>query len=97
VLLGLIMVLKLAFCVFLVLAQQSFLMMKGLMALVVTSLVCTVLIAFLHRLVPVILVSIFDDIGALIVAIIAIVWGIILLVMSIPSIVASLHVGGGSQ
>src|SRR5262245_36051002 len=69
VLLGLIMFLKLAFCVFLMLAQQRFLMMKGLMALVVTSLVCTVIIAFLHGLVPIVLVSIFDDIGALIVAI----------------------------
>jgi len=28
---------------------------------------------------------------------IILVWGIILLVLSIPSIVASLHVGGGSQ
>jgi hypothetical protein len=47
--------------------------------------------------VPIILVSIFDDIGALIVAIMAIIWGIILLILSIPSIVAGLHVGGGSQ
>jgi hypothetical protein len=97
VLLSLLMFLKLAFCAFLVLANQRFLMMKGLMALVLTSLVCTLLIAFLQGLVPIILVSIFDDIGALIVAIIAIIWGIILLILSIPSIVASFHVGGGSQ
>jgi hypothetical protein len=67
------------------------------MLLVLTSLVCNLLIAFLHGLVPIVLVSIFDNIGALIVAIIAIIWGIILLILSIPSIVASLHVGGGSQ
>jgi hypothetical protein len=97
VLLSLLMFLKLAFCVFLVLANQRFLLMKGLMLLVLTSLVCNLLIAFLHGLVPIILVSIFDDIGALIVAIIAMIWGIILLILSIPSIVASLHVGGGSQ
>lgn len=97
VLLSLIMFLKLAFCAFLVLANQRFLMMKGLMLLVLTSLVCTLIIAFLQGLVPIILVSIFDDIGALIVAIIAIIWAIILLILSIPSIVASFHVGGGSQ
>jgi hypothetical protein len=97
VLLSLLMVLKLAFCVFLVLANQRFLLMKGLMLLVLTSLVCNVIVAFLHGLVPIVLVSIFDDIGALIVAVIAIIWGIILLILSIPSIVASLHVGGGSQ
>ena len=97
VLLSLLMFLKLAFCVFLVLANQRFLLMKGLMLLVLTSLVCNLLIAFLHGLVPIVLVSIFDNIGALIVAIIAIIWGVVLLVLSIPSIVASLHVGGGSQ
>lgn len=92
-LLGLIMFLKLLFCVFLVLAQQRFLQMKGLLALIITSLVCTLLIGFLHGLVPVVIVSIFDNIGAIIVAIIALIWGIVLLVLSIPSIVASLRSG----
>jgi hypothetical protein len=97
VLLSLLMFLKIAFCVFLVLAQQRFLMMKGLMALVLTSLVCNVIVAFLQNLPPIILVSIFDNIAALIVAIIAIVWAIILLVLSIPSIVATIRLGLGSD
>jgi hypothetical protein len=92
-LLGLIMFLKLLFCVFLVLAQQRFLQMKGLLALIITSLVCTLLIGFLHGLVPVIIVSIFDNVGAIVVAIIAIIWGIVLLILSIPSLVASLRSG----
>jgi hypothetical protein len=56
-----------------------------------------VIVAFLHGLAPIILVSIFDDLGALIVAIIAIIWGTVMLVLSIPSIVANLHVGGSKQ
>jgi hypothetical protein len=97
VLLSLLMFLKIAFCVFLVLAQQRFLMMKGLMLLVLTSLVCNVIVAFLQNLPPIILVSIFDNIAALIVAIIAIIWAIILLVLSIPSIVATIRLGLGSD
>lgn len=92
-LLALIMFLKLLFCLFLVLAQQRFLQMKGLLALVLTSLICNIIIGFLHGLVPIIMVSIFDDIGAIVVAIIAIVWGLILLIFSIPSIVASVRSG----
>jgi hypothetical protein len=97
VLLSLLMFLKIAFCVFLVLAQQRFLMMKGLMLLVLTSLVCNVIVAFLQNLPPIILVSIFDNIAALIVAVIAIIWAIILLVLSIPSIVATIRLGLGSD
>jgi hypothetical protein len=97
VLLALLMFLKIAFCVFLVLAQQRFLNMKGLMLLVLTSLVCNVIVAFLQNLPPIILVSIFDNIAALIVAIIAIIWAIILLVLSIPSIVATIRLSPGSD
>jgi hypothetical protein len=92
-LLGLLLFLKLVFCVFLVLAQQRFLQSKGLMALVLTSLVCNVVVAFLHALVPLVVVSVFDSISAILVAIIAIVWGIILLIFSIPSLVASVRSG----
>jgi hypothetical protein len=97
VLLSLLMFLKIAFCVFLVLAQQRFLTMKGLMLLVLTSLVCNLIVAFLQNLVPIIIVSIFDNIAALIVAIIAIIWAIVLLVLSIPSIVATIRLGLGSD
>lgn len=97
VLLSLLMFLKLAGCVFLVLAQQRFLLMKGLVLLILTSLVCNIVVAFLHGLVPVILVSIFDNIAALVVGIIAIIWAIVLLVLSIPSIVAMIRLGAGTD
>jgi hypothetical protein len=97
VLLSLLMFLKLAGCVFLVLAQQRFLQMKGLVLLVLTSLVCNIIVAFLHGLVPIILVSIFDNIAALVVGIIAIIWAIVLLVLSIPSIVAMIRLGAGTD
>jgi hypothetical protein len=90
--LSLLLLLKLVFGALLVLAQPRFLQNKGLVALVATTLVCTVVLAFLHGFVPVILVSIVDDIGALIFAIIAIVWGIVLLIGSIPAIVKAVRV-----
>lgn len=92
-LLSLLLFLKLGFAAFLVLAQQRFLQQKGLVLLVLTSLLCTLLVAFLHGLVPIVLVSILDNVAALIVAIVAIVWGVVLLVGSIPGIVSALRAG----
>lgn len=92
--LGLVLVLKLAWAALLILAQPRFLLNKGLVLLILTSLLCTILLQFLHRLVPVILVSILDDIGALVFAVVAIIWGIVLLIGSIPAIVKAVRVSG---
>ncbi|NUT37127.1 MAG: hypothetical protein HOV79_29060 [Hamadaea sp.] len=92
VIIGLIMFLKLAWAVLLILAQPRFLQNKGLVLLILTSLVCTVCLEFLHGLLPVIFVSILDDVGAIIFAIVAIVWGIVLLIGSIPAIVKAVRV-----
>jgi hypothetical protein len=86
VLLALLMFLKLLFGGLLVAAQPRFLQNKGLVLMVLTSLLCNVILAFLHGFVPVILVSIVDDVGAIIFAIVAIIWGIVLLIGSIPAI-----------
>ncbi|MGH3951744.1 MAG: hypothetical protein ACRDSE_21955 [Pseudonocardiaceae bacterium] len=86
VVLGLLLFLKLAFCVFLLLAHQRFLQNKGLVLLIATSLLGNLIVAFLHGLVPIILVSIVDDIAAIVVAVLAIIWGIVLLIGSIPSV-----------
>jgi hypothetical protein len=85
--LSLIMLLKLGFAVSLFFAQQRFLQSKGLVLLVLTSLLANVIVTFLLGIVPGFLVSITDAISAIIVSIIAIIWGIILLVGSIVSIV----------
>ncbi|MGV9213624.1 hypothetical protein ACTFTM_17360 [Micromonospora sp. RB23] len=92
VLLGLALLLKLVWAGLLVLAQPRFLQNKGLVLIIITTLLCTVVLEFLHRLVPVIVVSILDDIGALVFAIVAIIWGLVLLIGSIPAIVKAIRV-----
>jgi len=92
VLLSLLMFLKLVFAGMLVAAQPRFLANKGLVALTLTTLVCTIVIAFLHGLVPGILVSITDDVAAIVFAVVGIVWAIVLLIGSIPAIVAAVRV-----
>ncbi|MBM0229706.1 hypothetical protein [Micromonospora sp. ATA51] len=91
VLLGLVLLLKLVWAGLLVLAQPRFLQNRGLVLLMLTTLLCTVLLEFLHRLVPGILVSITDDVGALVFAVVAIVWSLVLLIGSIPAIVKALR------
>lgn len=85
--LSLIMTLKLFFAGCLVLAHQRFLENKGLVLLILTSLLATLVIGFLQGLVPGILVSITDAIAAIVVGILALLWAIWFLLRSIPSIV----------
>jgi len=89
--LSLIMMLKLGFAICLVLAHQRFLQSKGLVLIVLTSLLANIIISFLHNFVPGVLVSITDVIGAIIVAILAVIWAIILMVMAIISIIKAIH------
>jgi hypothetical protein len=89
--LGLLMAFKLAFAVCLVFANPRYLQNKGLVLLIVTSLVANVILGFLHGLVPRFMVSITDGIGAIIVAILAVIWAIVLLVGAIPAVVRALQ------
>ena len=93
-LLSLLMFLKLAFGVALVLAQQRFIQNKGLVLMVLTSVVCNIVAAFLHGLVPTFLVAIVDEIGAIIFAIVAIIWAIVLLIGAIPAVVKAVATTG---
>ncbi len=88
--LALLLVLKLGFCGCLVIAQQRFLQNKGLVLMILTSLLANVLIAFLHNLVPGFLVSITDGIAAIVVGILAAIWLIVLLISSLPAIAKAL-------
>jgi hypothetical protein len=83
VVLGILLLLKLVFCGFVVAASPRLLKNKGFVALVATSLVVNLLVNFLHGLVPLPLVSILDVLAALVVMIIAIVWAIVVLVGSL--------------
>lgn len=91
--LGIIMLVKLGFALSLVFAQQRFFESKGLVLLILTSLLGNVIVGFLLGLVPGFLVSITDAIAALIVGIIAVIWGIILFIGSLISIIKILRLG----
>jgi hypothetical protein len=90
--LNIIMMLKIGLAVCLALAQQRFFQGKGLVLLIVTSLIGTVIVNFLLGLVPGVLVSITDAIAALVVSIIAVIWAIILLIGSLIAIIKSLRI-----
>jgi hypothetical protein len=85
--LSLIMTLKLVFAVCLIVAHQRFLQNKGLVLLVLTSLLATFIVSFLLGFVPGFLAAITDDIGAIIVGILAAIWAIVFLVGSVVSVV----------
>ena len=85
--LSLLMMLKIIFAVCLVLAHQGFLKLKSFVLIIITSLVANLLIAFLHSLVPGFLVSITDDIAAIIVCILAIIWAVVYLIGGIMSVI----------
>jgi hypothetical protein len=90
--LGALMTLKLVFAVCLVLAQQRFLENKGLVLLILTSLLANIIVSFLHGFVPGFLVSITDDIGAIVVGILAAIWALVFLIGSIPAVIKALRV-----
>ena len=85
--LSLIMTLKIVFGVCLVLAHQRFLQNKGFVLIIITSFVCNLLIAFLYALVPGFLVSIPDDIGGIIVCILALIWAVVYLIGGVLSVI----------
>lgn len=81
--LALVMLLKIAFLILAVLAHQRFLQNKGLMLLVILSMALTWVIGFVHALLPLFLVSIGDQLLALVICVIAAIWLLMLLVASI--------------
>lgn len=91
IILSLIMILKLCFAGLLALSQPRFLDNKGLVLIVITAFVANIIVAYLHGLVPSYLVSITDDIAAIVVAVLAAIWAVILLVGSIPAILRALR------
>jgi len=88
--LSLIMALKLGFAVCLVLSHQRFLRSKGLVFAILLSLLLCVLVSFLHGFPPLFLASITDAVAGLVIAIIAIIWGIVVLVSSVVAIVKAI-------
>jgi hypothetical protein len=89
--LGLLMVLKVVAAVCLVLAHQRFLQNKGLVLLILTSLLANAIVSFLHGLVPIVLVSITDMLGAIVVSVLALIWAVVLAAGALVSIVKVLR------
>lgn len=83
------MFLKLVFAGSLVAAQPRFLQNKGLVLLTLSSLLCNVVVTFLHGLVPGVLVSITDAVAGIVVAVVALIWAIVLLVGAVVGIVTA--------
>jgi hypothetical protein len=70
-----------------VLSQQRFLQNKGLVLLILTSLVANLIIGFLHAIVPGILVSITDNVASLIVVVLGAIWAVVYLVGGVVSVI----------
>lgn len=92
IVLSLIMFLKCVGIGCLIAAQQRFIQNKGLVAMMITSLLGNVVAVFLHGMVPGILVSITDSIAGIVFAIVGIIWAIILIIGSIPAIIRAAQV-----
>jgi hypothetical protein len=89
--LSILMLLKIGFAVCLVLAQQRFLQNRGLVLLIISSLIANIVISFLHGFVPGILVSITDAIGAIVMAVCGCIWWILALIGAIPAVLRVLR------
>lgn len=83
--LSLVMALKLGFSGCLFMAQQRFIQNKGLVLIIITSLIATLLVSVLHAIVPGFLVSITDAIAAIIASILAILWAVFLVIGGVCS------------
>ncbi|AIZ45122.1 hypothetical protein QR90_08410 [Deinococcus radiopugnans] len=89
--LALLMTFKLAFAVLLVMAHQRFLQNRSLVMLILTSFICGLMLVWLHALVPGVLVSVTDAIGAIVIAVLAFIWGLLLLIGGAVSTVKSIR------
>lgn len=93
--LSLMMTLKLASAVLLVVAHQRFLQNRGLVTLVVVSLLANIILMFLQAFPPGFLVSITDAVGAIVFAIVGAIFGIILLLCSLVSVIKAVRIDRG--
>jgi hypothetical protein len=97
VLLSLLMLLKLVFAGCLLAAHERFLANKGLVALALTSLACTVVAVLLPGLVPAVLASILDDVAAIVIAAVGTGWALILVAGSVVATVRAVRAAHGRE
>jgi hypothetical protein len=90
VILAFLILLKIGATICLPIAQQRFLQIKSLILLIATSFLATLIVSFLHGLVPSPLVSITDALAGVIVGILALIWAVVILIGSINAVIQSL-------
>jgi hypothetical protein len=88
--LGLSWLLKIGAVVCIALAQQRYLKQKGLLLMIATSFLGSIIVSFLHGFPPLFLVSITDPIAAIVCDIIAILWAIVFVIYGIIAVVKAL-------
>ena len=88
-----VMLLQVGAAILLLLAQERFLKSKGLVLLFATAILLTFVVSLLHGIVPGILASITDALGALIVAILGAIWSLVLLIGGIIAALRLLQLG----
>lgn len=86
IVLSLVMLLKLGFAGCLVFAHQRFLENKGLVLMLATSLLAVLVLSFLHGLVPGFLASITDAIGAIVIAVLTLLWAIFFVIGGVMAV-----------
>jgi len=94
VVLSLLLLLKLVFGVLLVLAQPKFLRVRGLVALIVVSVVLQLVLGLVHGFLPGPLVSIGDQLWAIVTILVALGWALVTLIGAVPAIVKAVRVSG---
>lgn len=95
--LGLLLFLKLVFLGFLVFSQPKFLKIIALMIHVALSFVLQLVLGLVQGLLPFVLVSIGDELLALVIAIVAIVGSLFSLVSSLPAVVNAVRVSASRR
>ncbi len=96
-LLGLLLLLKLVMLGLLLAAQPKFLEVKGLMTLIALSVVLQLVLGLLHGWLPRPVVAIGDQLWALVTAIVALVWALIMLITSIPAVLRAIRVSAARR
>ena len=94
--LALLLLLKIIFVVLLVLSQPRFLRVKGLVILIALSVLLQLVLGLIHGFLPGPVVAIGDQFWAIITAIVALIWALIMLIGSIPAIVKAIRVSGAA-
>lgn len=90
--LGFLMLAKIVLVVLLILAHQRFLQNKGLVLILLFSLLATWLTGFLHAFVPRVLASITDAVAAIVNGCIGLVWALLFLIGALVSVYKVLRV-----